>query len=169
MTRAEAGTRVYIGVGSNLEDPVHQVQTALEELARLPRTRMAARSSLYLTAPVGPQDQPDFVNAVAALDTGLGPEPLLDALQALERRHRRVRGEDRWGPRTLDLDLLLYGEQRIDSPRLTVPHPRMVERAFVLLPLAEIAPEAWIPGHGEVRALARACTGGGVRRIDPHG
>lgn len=128
----------YIGLGSNLENPVAQVNQALDELGSLPLSTQVARSSLYATPPVGPQDQPDFINAVAVIKTALSPLALLDQLQALEQRHRRQRLLH-WGPRTLDLDLLLYGQQTIERPRLKVPHPYMHERAFVLVPLAEVA------------------------------
>lgn len=129
----------YIGLGSNLESPVEQVRQALNELATLPLSRLTAASSLYVSRPVGPQDQPDFINAVAALETRLSPLALLDQLQALEQRHRRRR-QFHWGPRTLDLDLLLYAHDDIKTPRLRIPHPQMTARAFVLAPLAEIAP-----------------------------
>ena len=129
----------YIGLGSNLESPIEQVREALNELAMLPLSRLVAASSLYTSRPVGPQDQPDFINAVAALETRLSPLALLDQLQALEQLHRRRR-QHHWGPRTLDLDLLLYANEHINSPRLRVPHPQMTARAFVLLPLTEIAP-----------------------------
>lgn len=129
----------YIGLGSNLESPVEQLREALKELATLPLSRLVAASSLYASRPVGPQDQPDFINAVAALETRLSPLALLDQLQALEQQHRRRR-QRHWGPRTLDLDLLLYANNAIDVPRLQLPHPQMAARAFVLLPLAEIAP-----------------------------
>nr|WP_298965113.1 2-amino-4-hydroxy-6-hydroxymethyldihydropteridine diphosphokinase [uncultured Halomonas sp.] len=129
----------YISLGSNLESPIEQVRTAVDELATLPLTRLLAASSLYASRPVGPQNQPDFINAVAALETRLSPLALLDQLQALEQRHRRRR-QRHWGPRTLDLDLLLYGHDDIQTPRLHVPHPQMTARAFVLAPLAEIAP-----------------------------
>lgn len=130
--------RAFIGLGSNLENPTLQVQTALRELGSLPLSRLAAASSLYATRPVGPQDQPDFINAVAVLDTVFSPLALLDQLQALEQRHRRQRLR-RWGPRTLDLDLLLYDQQTVAHPRLQVPHPYMHERSFVLVPLLELA------------------------------
>ena len=129
----------YVGLGSNLESPVEQLREALKELATLPLSRLLAASSLYASRPVGPQDQPDFINAVAALETCLSPLALLDQLQALEQQHRRRR-QRHWGPRTLDLDLLLYANNAIDVSRLQVPHPQMTARAFVLLPLAEIAP-----------------------------
>lgn len=137
-------TTAYVGLGSNLEDPVRQVETALEELDRLPHTRVVRRSSLYRTAPVGYADQPDFINAVARLETGLPADRLLDELQALEQRHGRTRSFPN-APRTLDLDLLLYGRLVLRTERLTVPHPRMKERAFVLEPLREIAPDLEIP------------------------
>ena len=134
----------YVGLGSNLGgtfgEPRAQILVALEELARLPRTRLAAHSELYRSAPIGGPAQLDFLNAVARLETGLPAEALLAELQAIERRHSRERPFP-GAPRTLDLDLLLYGDAAIDSPQLTVPHPRMHERAFVLQPLAELAPE----------------------------
>jgi 2-amino-4-hydroxy-6-hydroxymethyldihydropteridine diphosphokinase len=144
-------------VGSNLDDPVAQVGHALSELDELPRTHCAARSSLYRSAPMGPQDQPPYVNAVAALDTALGPDELLERLQEIERRHGRVRGAQRWGPRTLDLDILLYGDAVLSTERLTVPHPGLCERSFVLVPLLEIAPQLEVPGQGSVASLAEAC------------
>lgn len=110
----------YIGLGSNLESPIEQVREALNELAMLPLSRLVVASSLYASRPVGPQDQPDFINAVAALETHLSPLALLDQLQALEQQHRRRR-QRHWGPRTLDLDLLLYANDAIDTPRLRVP------------------------------------------------
>jgi 2-amino-4-hydroxy-6-hydroxymethyldihydropteridine diphosphokinase len=139
----------YIGLGSNLEDPVQQLKTALNELDQLPRTKRIRASSLYSSKPVGPQDQPDFVNAVACLSTDLTPIELLDALQALEQSHRRVR-ERHWGPRTLDLDILLYDEQIIEQPRLIIPHAFMHTRGFVLLPLAEIDAHLSIPNKGSI-------------------
>ena len=132
-------TRAYIGIGSNLDEPQTRVERAFDELARLPLTRLGARSSLYRTAPVGYAAQPDFINAVAELDTALGARQLLAELQAIETRHGRRRSFAN-APRTLDLDLLLFGDARIDEPQLVVPHPRMHERAFVLRPLVEIAP-----------------------------
>lgn len=149
----------YIGLGSNLADPQAQLQRALSELAVLPQSRLLAQSSLYRSPPMGPQDQPDYLNAVAAVDTALSPLALLDELQALELAHQRVRGEH-WGPRTLDLDLLLYGEQRIDLPTLKVPHPGLYTRNFVLYPLAEIAPELVIPGFGALGELLARCDRG---------
>lgn len=149
-------TIAYIGIGSNLAQPRSQVERALDELGRLPRSRLVARSSLYRTAPVGHEAQPDFVNAVAALDTALNAQELLDELQSLEAAHQRARSFPN-APRTLDLDLLLFGAEHIAQPGLVVPHPRMHERAFVLEPLAEIAPEAEIPGRGRARELLEGC------------
>lgn len=126
-----------IGLGSNLDAPRHQLERALTALDRLPLTRCIAQSSLYASAPVGPQDQPDFVNAVAALRTNLSPLALLDQLQALEQRHRRVRARH-WGPRTLDLDLLQFASLELETPRLLLPHPEMLNRRFVLEPLCEL-------------------------------
>jgi len=144
---------VYIGLGSNLENPRDQVQRALVELGQIPGTRVDCHSSLYLSAPLGPEDQPDYVNAVARLSTELQPLPLLDALQRIEQKHGRVR-ERHWGPRTLDLDILLYGDHCIDLPRLLVPHPHMHQRGFVLKPLLEIAPDLCVPGRGPLVELA---------------
>jgi len=157
--------KAYIGLGSNLADPRSQLLTAFDELARLPRSRLQATSSLYRSAPLGPPDQPDYLNAVAALETKLAPLALLAELQAIEAAHQRVRGE-RWGPRTLDLDLLLYADQRIDLPGLTVPHPGLPERSFVLYPLAEIAPALAIPGHGALDGLLEQCARGSLVVIE---
>lgn len=147
----------YIGLGSNQDDPVQQVCSAIDELKHLPSTRLLAHSPLYKSAPLGPSNQPDYVNAVVALETGLAPAELLGGLQALENDHGRVRGPVRWGPRTLDLDLLLYGDAVIDTPNLQVPHPGLPARAFVLYPLADIAPELDVPGQGRVKQLLAQC------------
>ena len=132
-------TIAYVGIGSNLQDPRAQVVEALQELDRLPQTRVVRKSSLYRSAPVGHAAQPDFVNAVAQLETALPAERLLAEMQQVEARHGRERSFAN-APRTLDLDLLLFGDARVDTPELQVPHPRMHERAFVLKPLLEIAP-----------------------------
>jgi 2-amino-4-hydroxy-6-hydroxymethyldihydropteridine diphosphokinase len=137
----------------------------MDELKALPGTRVRRCSSLYRTAPVGEPDQPDFINAVVQIETALDPLEVLDALLAIERRHGRVRSR-RNAPRTLDLDLLLYDDRTIDTPGLQLPHPRMHERAFVLLPLAEIAPDASIPGRGPVAALLPGVAGQRVVRVD---
>jgi 2-amino-4-hydroxy-6-hydroxymethyldihydropteridine diphosphokinase len=160
-----AVSTAHVGIGSNQDDPVRQVRAAFGELAELPSTRLAARSSLYRTAPVGKLDQPDFINAVARLETALAPAELLHRLLAMEQRHGRVRGA-RNAPRTLDLDLLLYGDAVIDAPGLQVPHPRMHERAFVLLPLDEVSPGLTVPGRGPVSALLGEVAGQHVERLD---
>ena len=149
---------VCIGLGSNLEDPVRQVCSALAELAGLPRSQLLLQSSLYRSPPMGPAGQPDYVNAAALIETALEPLELLDALQAIEAAHGRLRGL-RWGPRTLDLDLLVYADLRLRHPRLVLPHPGIGQRAFVLVPLAEIAPDLVIPGTGSVAAAAAAVAG----------
>jgi 2-amino-4-hydroxy-6-hydroxymethyldihydropteridine diphosphokinase len=160
-----SAVRAYVGLGSNLNGPERQVRSALEALTELPHTQRLAASSLYVTAPMGPAGQPDYVNAVAVLETTLEPLALLDALMHIEAVHGRTRDGERWGPRTLDLDLLLYGDRVIDHPRLTVPHPGLALRAFVLLPLAEVAPDRVLPDGRAVAALADACDRRGVRRL----
>ncbi|MBP2196527.1 2-amino-4-hydroxy-6-hydroxymethyldihydropteridine diphosphokinase [Pantoea cypripedii] len=138
-------TRVYLALGSNLADPLHQVDAALAALDAIPQTTRVATSSLYRTPPYGPQDQPDYLNAVVALETGLTAESLLDQTQRIELEHGRVRKAERWGPRTLDLDILLFGDAVINTPRLTVPHYDIHNRAFMLLPLLELAPQLTFP------------------------
>ncbi|MCU7873608.1 MAG: 2-amino-4-hydroxy-6-hydroxymethyldihydropteridine diphosphokinase [Candidatus Thiodiazotropha sp. (ex Lucinoma borealis)] len=166
MSSVDAVT-AYIGLGSNLEDPRQQVQTALQELLVLSSSYLLNRSSLYKSRPVGPQYQPDYINAVATILTTLDPYQLLDHLQALEQVHGRVRDGERWGPRTLDLDLLLYGDSMINTPRLQIPHPEMANRAFVLLPLSEIAPmEMEIPGKGVLKSLLEDLAEGGIERLE---
>ncbi|HWQ39645.1 MAG TPA: 2-amino-4-hydroxy-6-hydroxymethyldihydropteridine diphosphokinase [Burkholderiales bacterium] len=156
----------FIGIGANLDDPIGKVRIALNEIDRLPATRVVRRSSLYRTAPVGYNDQPEFINAVAEVLTELEPRQLLDMLLAIEARHGRVRGA-RNAPRTLDLDVLLFGDRILTEPELSVPHPRMHERAFVLVPLAEIAPHASIPGHGSAAELAARVARHGVTLVGP--
>jgi 2-amino-4-hydroxy-6-hydroxymethyldihydropteridine diphosphokinase len=146
------GAEAYVGLGANIGQPETQVLRAIEALAKLPDTRVVATSSLYRSAPVGVGAQPDFVNAVARIDTSLSARALLEELLAAEARFGRTRAFP-GAPRTLDLDLLLYGDRVIAEPGLVVPHPRMHERAFVLAPLAEIAPEVAIPGKGRVGTL----------------
>jgi 2-amino-4-hydroxy-6-hydroxymethyldihydropteridine diphosphokinase len=157
--------RCYVGLGSNLDDPVSQVRRGLVALTTLPDTELLQPSALYRSPPMGPPDQPDYVNAVCALRTRLPAPRLLVHLQDLETRHGRVRGPLHWGPRILDLDLLLYGEARIDEPGLVVPHPGLAERAFVLYPLMEIAPDLEVPGLGAIASLIRLCPLGGLERI----
>lgn len=155
---AVEGTVAFVGLGGNLGDAKQALRSAFPALDALPGTRLLRASSLYRTPAWGVTAQPDFVNAVAMLETALPPADLLAHLLAIERaagRERRADGSDRWGPRTLDLDLLLYGDQVIDQPGLHVPHPHLHERVFALLPLVEIAPDAVIPGIGPAReALA---------------
>lgn len=165
MSKPPDDVRAYIGLGSNLADPVGQVRAAVAALAQLTQTRVEACSSLYRTAPVGWGEQPDFINAVCRVRTGLDPAALMQNLLEIERVHGRVREGDKGGPRTLDLDLLLYGSQVIQSAELTVPHPRLHERAFVLYPLAELDPELVIPGHGSPRQLLAACAGQRVQKM----
>lgn len=154
----------FIGLGANLDDPRAQVQRAFGELARLPQSSLAAKSSLWRSAPVGYADQPEFINAVAKVETGLSADALLDELQKVESAHGRERSFAN-APRTLDLDLLLYGDEVHDSSRLTLPHPRMHERAFVLRPLLEISPGAVIPGRGSARAMLQALPDQACERI----
>lgn len=143
----------YVGLGSNLGRPVRQLESALDRLASLQSTRLVARSAFYRSAPFGGIEQPDFVNAVAALLTQLGPPDLLEALLAIEQQHGRTRDGAHWGPRTLDLDLLAHGSSRLEGPDLTLPHPGIAERNFVLLPLQEVAPELVLPGLGRIACL----------------
>lgn len=156
----------WVGLGSNLDDPHEHVERALQELDELPLTRCRQRSSRYRSRPVGPADQPDFVNAVALLETRLSPLALLDQLQALEQRHGRVR-QRRWGPRTLDLDLLLFDNLSLSTPRLTLPHAQMTRRGFVLLPLAEVAPDLRLPGGQRIDELLAALDTSDLRQMLP--
>lgn len=153
----------YIGLGSNLEDPLDQVTRALAELGSLADTRLVARSAFYQSRAIGPE-QPDYINAVAQLETRLAPLALLDALQAIEQAHQRVRLQH-WGPRTLDLDLLLYGTDTLQHPRLTVPHPYLTQRGFVLYPLADIEPNLQLPDGQSLQTLLRQCPFEGLARL----
>ena len=155
----------WIGLGSNRDGPVGQVRSALDALDQLPRTRLARASTLYRNPPMGPPDQPDYVNAVAELATALTAHQLLAHLQVIEADRGRERTGERWGSRPLDLDLLVYGAQRIADPDLTVPHPGVPERAFVLYPLVEVAPQLWVPGMGWASELARALPGADLEPI----
>ncbi len=156
-------TRAAVALGSNLEDPDGQVNRGYDDLAAIADTEVVARSRLYRTAPVGYVDQPDFVNACALVETRLAPRALLEALLAIEKRHGRVR-EIPNGPRTLDLDIILFGDRVIDEPGLKVPHPRAHERAFVLKPLLDVWPDAVIPGQGTVKELDSRLRGNDMRR-----
>ncbi len=155
-----------VALGSNLDDPEAHVRRGFADLGRLPDTRVTARSALYRTAPVGYADQPPFVNACARLATRLPARELLDGLLAIERRHGRSRGIPN-GPRTLDLDIILYGDATIAEPGLAIPHPRAHERAFVLAPLVDVWPEAVIPGVGPARRLLEEVGRAGVERLAP--
>lgn len=143
----------YVALGSNLSDPRRQVETAIRKLAELPESRLVLWSRLWRSAPMGPRDQPDFVNAVAGLLTRLEPGALLGELRALERRMGRSEPVVRWGPRLIDLDLLMVGDHHCDQPGLRLPHPGLPRRNFVLYPLAEIAPTLWVPDEGRVQTL----------------
>jgi 2-amino-4-hydroxy-6-hydroxymethyldihydropteridine diphosphokinase len=165
MVRGQRSISAWVGIGSNLNDPERQVRNALVALAKLPDTKLGLQSPLYRTAPMGPQDQPDYINAVAALDTRLEADALLAQLQAIEVQAGRKR-DIKWGPRILDLDLLTYGLQCISRPGLKVPHPGIRERNFVLLPLLSVAPELVIPGLGPVHQLAADIDHEGVVRLD---
>jgi 2-amino-4-hydroxy-6-hydroxymethyldihydropteridine diphosphokinase len=153
----------YVALGSNLRDPAAQVKAGVEELAMLADTRLVQVSSLYRTAPVGFLDQPDFVNAVALIETALTPRALLDALLAIERRYGRVRDFPN-APRTLDLDILLFGDEPYRDDALTIPHPRLHERAFVLVPLAEIAPDTIVPGLQSASELVARVDASGIEK-----
>lgn len=156
--------RAFVGLGSNLDEPRRQVEQALGELDAIPRTRVVGASALYRSAPVGYADQPEYINAVAQLDTELAPGALLQELQSIEARHGRTRSFAN-APRTLDLDLLTYGDREERTPTLTLPHPRMHERAFVLKPLLELDPGLRIPGLGAARGFLEACAGQQAERI----
>lgn len=151
----------YVGVGSNMGDPAARVRAAFAELAALPDTQLIATSRLYRTAPFGPVVQGDFINAVAGLLTQLSATELLTRLRGIENAAGRVR-EQRWGPRTLDLDLLVFGDARIDTAELVVPHPGIAERVFVLAPLHDVAPALEVPGLGRVELLRRRVDDAGI-------
>lgn len=156
----------YIGLGSNLADPAKQIAAARAEIATLANVQELAFSSLYQSPPMGPQDQPDYVNAVMAVVTTLPPLDLLRCLQKIEHEQGRVRTGERWGARTLDLDLLLYGDQQIAVPDLIVPHAGLSERSFVLYPLYEIAPQLRVPGKGQLADLVAQCPPAGLKRLN---
>jgi len=171
-SRRSSGTSLaYVGIGSNLAHPRRQLSRAIREMTRLPRTRVAAVSPNYVSAPLGAAGpQPDYVNAVAALVTSLAAPALLKRMRAIERRHGRAPAEQRLrnAARTLDLDLLLFGRRRLRQPQLTLPHPRMHQRAFVLRPLLDIAPAAVIPGRGAARRWLREAHGQRIARTRRH-
>jgi 2-amino-4-hydroxy-6-hydroxymethyldihydropteridine diphosphokinase len=156
----------YIGLGSNLADPARQIKVARAEIAALVHVQELAFSSLYRSPPMGPQNQPDYVNAVMAIATTLPALDLLRCLQHIEHEQGRIRTGERWGARTLDLDLLIYGDQQITVPDLIVPHPGLSERSFVLYPLFEIAPQLHVPGKGKLADLLAQCPLGGLERLN---
>ncbi len=156
---------VYIGLGSNLGDSQGQLTSALEAMDQLGSTRVQAVSSMYASKPMGPQDQPDYVNAVAQLETQLSPAALLRSLQKIEQDHHRQRKDERWGPRTLDLDILLFGDQKIDTPDLVIPHYGMAEREFVLVPLFELSPSMIMPDGKPIAKWVARCSLDGLRRL----
>ena len=158
-------SHVYIGLGSNLALPKKQIQDACASLATLPDTALIKCSSLYKSQPMGPQDQPDYVNAVALIETALSPESLLQQTQLIENQQGRIRKANRWGPRTLDLDMLLFGEQQINNEHLTVPHSGMKQREFVLYPLFEIAPDLILPCGVKLADLIMACPINGLQKF----
>jgi 2-amino-4-hydroxy-6-hydroxymethyldihydropteridine diphosphokinase len=155
----------FIGLGSNLATPSQQITDARTAIASTAGVQELAFSSLYQSAPMGPKDQPDYVNAVMAVTTELTPTALLQCLQRIENEHGRVRTGERWGPRTLDLDLLLFGCEQIQLPDLTVPHVGIADREFVLYPLVEIAPDLIVPGKGSLRDLVANCPLRGLQRL----
>lgn len=158
-----SGHTAFIGLGSNLQNPRMQLEDAVQTIAQLPESQLTATSALYQSCPVGPP-QPDYLNAVARLDTALTPLTLLDELQAIENAQGRQRKEH-WGPRTLDLDLLLYGNEELILPRLQLPHPELARRPFVLYPLADIAPDLILPGNASLQELLQACPYEGLQRL----
>ncbi|WP_313081655.1 2-amino-4-hydroxy-6-hydroxymethyldihydropteridine diphosphokinase [Atlantibacter sp.] len=157
-------TRVYLAIGSNLASPLEQVNAALAALADIPESQLVAVSDFYRTPPLGPQDQPDYLNAAVELETALAPEALLDHTQRIELQQGRERKAHRWGPRTLDLDIMLFGEMQIETPRLTVPHYDMKNRAFMLLPLAQIAPDLRFPDGDKLSDLLANLDPSGISR-----
>ena len=159
---------VYVGIGSNLNSPIKQVKTAIVNLAILPKTTILNRSSFYQSRPIGPQDQPNYINAVVALETRLPPEALLKALQVLEENQGRKRSRIRWRARTLDLDILLYGKSMIQTKTLSVPHPHLKVREFVLYPLFEVAPNLILPTGESVLALKTSCPAKGIKKLTDH-
>lgn len=163
------GVVAYIGLGSNLANPVEQIQAARTAITQLAGVQELAFSSLYHSAPMGPQDQPDYVNAVMGVKTDLPPIDLLRCLQRIENDQGRIRKSERWGARTLDLDVLIYGDQIIELPDLTVPHIGIAERAFVLYPLYEIAPQLLVPGKGNIAGLLAKCPMNELKRLKAKG
>jgi len=158
-------SRVFIGLGSNLSQPAKQIEEARSAIRGLNGAEELAFSSLYRSPPMGPQDQPDYLNAVIEVEVSLSPFSLLDALQAIELSQGRVRKDERWGARSIDLDILLYGEEVIRAERLVVPHYGMADRPFVLYPLQEISPDLVIPGLGSLAELVGHCDSNGLLKL----
>lgn len=157
-------TQVFIGLGSNMKEPLNQLKNAVAAIRSTPGLTKISFSSVYQTEPMGPADQPDYLNAVVQCETTLSANRLLDRMQLIENRAGRIK-DRRWGPRSLDLDLLLYGQQIINTLRLTVPHTGIAERSFVLYPLAELAPSLDIPGKGKISDLLDRCPQRGISRL----
>ncbi|MDX1266233.1 MAG: 2-amino-4-hydroxy-6-hydroxymethyldihydropteridine diphosphokinase [Oceanisphaera sp.] len=160
-------TRVFVALGANLGEPLAQIKAAQLALASLAIPGSLQHSPLYRSLPMGPADQPPYINGVSMFDTSLEPHALLDALQRIEQAHGRVRKEERWGPRTLDLDMLLYGERHIDDERLTVPHYGMKQREFVLYPLADLVPGLILPCGTSLVRLLQQCPANSMTRLPP--
>lgn len=158
--------QAFVGLGSNLDEPQQQVVSALVALNAVQQTKLICRSPCYRTAPLGAESQPDYINAVAQLTTTLDAHALLDELLSIEARHGRVRTAERWGPRTLDLDLLVFGDACIDDAHLTVPHPGIAERRFVLVPLVRIAPDLRIPGLASIAEMLETCPEDRIEMLD---
>jgi len=156
--------QVYIGLGSNLDNPVQQIINALKDLNEIKEVNVIKDSGLFKSAPMGPQDQPDYLNSVALIETDLAEEALLDRLQNIENQHGRVRNRH-WGERTLDLDILLYGDKIINTERLTIPHPGLADREFVLYPLQKINSGLTVPGAGKLADLIKACPANGIEYL----
>jgi len=155
----------YIGLGSNLSEPIEQVKNAVNEIRNIAQSQVLSVSSLYLSKPMGPQDQDDYINAILALETSLSAIDLLDTLQVIENKAGRVRKENRWGARILDLDIILFGNDIINTERLTIPHYGMTEREFVLLPLVEIAPKLNLPNGDSVKTLSQNIANNDITRL----
>jgi len=158
---------VYLGIGSNLAEPAQQIRQAVKKLADIKQSQLVAISSLYFSRPMGPQDQPDYMNAVAALQTNLSAIDLLEQLQAIENKAGRIRKDNRWGARILDLDILLFNEETIATERLTVPHYGLQDREFVLIPLAEITDNLLLPNGKSIKALASNIASNGLKIHSP--
>lgn len=155
----------YIALGSNLNNPIEQVQKALTALHKITKTQLLRHSHLYHSKPLGPQDQPDFINAVALLETQLTPMELLNALLEIERQQGRIRTHERWGPRILDLDIILYGDEILNTPELHLPHPGLPIRNFWVYPLLEIAPDLILPDGTQLKTLVQQCSSEGLEKI----